>query len=108
MPENSRAPWINIESSVLSTDWSKLINQEQFSDVIIHLSTKRYYAHRYVLCSASDVMRRLLGVPEAQFKANDSLSECPQWPLKRIMGLTFERINAGLEEGFVSIITENQ
>lgn len=53
-------------------------------------------------------MRRLLGVPEAQFKANDSLSECPQWPLKRIMGLTFERINAGLEEGFVSIITENQ
>lgn len=110
MPENTRAPWINITSSSLASDWSKLINHTQFSDVIIHLSNKRYHGHRYVLCTASDVMRRLLGVPLSQFKPSESLSEykCPQWSLKRLKELTFDTINNGQVEGFVSIVAENQ
>lgn len=106
MPENEKAPWINIESSVWSSDWNKLVNQPQFSDVTIHLGAKQYFAHRYVLCSSSNVMRQLLGVHEKV--KSESLSECPLWPLKRLKNLTLERINDGKEEGFVSIVTENQ
>lgn len=106
MPEAGRAPWINIESSVFSTDWSKLVNQEQFSDVIFHVGVKQFYAHRYVLCSGSDVMRQLLGVKTA-IKPS-SLSECVQWPTKRLKALTPDRINNGQEEGFISFVTENQ
>ena len=106
MPENERAPWINIESSVLSNDWGKLINQQQFSDVVIHLGPKQYYVHRYVLCSASDVMRQLLGIHLKN--KPDSLSQYPQWLSKRLKGLSFDRINDGKEEGFLSAIIENQ
>lgn len=106
MPENERAPWINIESSVLSNDWGKLINQQQFSDVVLHLGSKQYYTHRYVLCSASDVMRQLFGIHLKN--KPDSLSQYPQWSSKRLKGLTFDRINDGKEEGFLSAVIENQ
>ena len=106
MPENERAPWINIDSSLFSNDWGKLVNQEQFSDIVIHLGSKQFYAHRYVLCTASDVIRQLLGVKTSV--KTDGLSQCVQWPTRRLNGLTHDRINNGQEEGFMSIITENQ
>ena len=108
MPQNEKAPWINIESSVLSSNWSKLINQQQFSDVVIHLESKQYYTHRYVLCSSSDIMRQLLLGEVKEKLKSESLSQCPQWSSKRLKNLTPNRINDGREEGFVSIVTENQ
>lgn len=106
MPQNEKAPWINIESSVMSTDWSKLINRQQFSDITVHLGSQQFYVHRYILCSSSDVIRQLLDI-KTNVKT-ECLSQCVEWPVKRLHGLTFDRINEGLEEGFVSIITENQ
>ena len=46
LPIGKKAPWININSSVLSQEWNKLVNQEQFSDVHFSLGRKTFFAHK--------------------------------------------------------------
>ena len=106
LPPNQKAPWINIESSVLSADWSKLVNHEQFSDVYIHVGLKQFYAHKYVLCSSSGLMRQLFGI-QGVGKV-ESLSECPLWSAKRVKHFSIDRVNEGKEEGFLSVVMDNQ
>lgn len=48
LPPNIKAPWINIPTSTFSQDWGKLVNSESHADVVFHLSSESYYAHRSV------------------------------------------------------------
>ncbi len=64
LPANEKAPWVNIPTSAFASDWSKLVNNSSHSDVVFKLGSKLYYAHRYVLTSASDMFRQLFGVTE--------------------------------------------
>ncbi len=41
-----------------------MINNPSHSDVVLRLEGKTYHAHRYVLASASDLFRQLLGVTQ--------------------------------------------
>ena len=63
-PANKKAPAIKVQSSTFAADWSKTINNPSHSDVVLRLEGKTYHAHRYVLASASDLFRQLLGVTQ--------------------------------------------
>lgn len=101
LPPNDKAPWINIPSSMLGQEWLKLVNSDNLSDVVFRLDTKTFHAHKLVLCTASDVFRRVFGI-EAKVKVQ-SLAKCPGWSKKRLQKITVESINQGAVEGFVAI-----
>ena len=46
--------------SIYTKDWSKVVNNSVHSDVTFHLGTKVFYAHKYMLCCASEFFRSLL------------------------------------------------
>ena len=48
LPPNTKAPWITIPTSTLPQDWSKLINSDSHADVLFHLGSEHYHAHRLV------------------------------------------------------------
>lgn len=106
LPPSKKAPWLNIDTSVLSQEWSKLINQEQFSDVCFHLGPKSFFAHRYTLVSSSDIMRELFDIKLS--KNVESLSDRPLWSKSRVKNLSSDGVNEGKESGFLSIVFENQ
>ena len=106
LPPNTKAPYIDIVTSSWSTEWKKIINQEEFSDIVFHLGLKQYHAHRYVLCIASDIMRILLDVGTTV--RTEGLSQCSKWTASRLKHLSVDTVNEGKVEGFVSIVTENQ
>ena len=62
LPNKKKAPVIKVLSSTFAADWSKMINNPSHSDVVLRLEGKTYHAHCYVLASASDLFRHLLGV----------------------------------------------
>lgn len=76
-----------------------MVNNSAHSDVVFKFDSKTFHAHRYVLCSASDVFRNLFDVEE-KVKVK-SLSTCPGWTKRRLGKVNRENINAGLIEGFV-------
>lgn len=106
LPPNTKAPWINVETSSWSTDWGKLVNSQQFSDVVFHLGPKQFHAHKYVLCSASDIMRNLFGVK--QKVKSESLSKCKQWTDKTVSEIDFDKVNNAEVEGLLSIHNEEE
>ena len=101
LPPNEKAPWINIPTSALIEDWGKVANSQNQADVLFHLGNKTFHAHRLVLCSASDVFRKLFGV-ETNIKVR-SLSECPGWSKKSLQRVTAANVTAGLVEGFTAM-----
>ena len=105
LPPNEKAPWINIPSSQFAQDWSKLVNNQTHSDVIFRLDAKTYHSHKYILCSASEVFRRVFDIEVgglAKVKVQ-SLTECPGWNSRRLKKVTVVNINSALMEGFISI-----
>ena len=108
LPPNEKAPWINISSSQFVQDWAKLVNNQNLSDVTFRLDAKTYHAHRYILCSASEVFRRVFDIEgmggggSAKVKVQ-SLAECPGWNSRRLKKVTAANINSGLVDGFISI-----
>ena len=107
LPPNEKAPWINIPSSKFAQDWAKLINSQDHSDVVFQLDAKTFYAHRYILCSASEVFRRIFNIaetggPSTKVKVQ-SLAECPGWNSRRLKKVTTADINSGQVEGLLSI-----
>ena len=101
LPANEKAPWINIPTSALIEDWAKLVGSENHSDVLFHLDSKSFHAHRLVLCSASDVFRKIFGI-ETKVKV-PSLSSCLGWTKRRLQKITWGNINGGLVEGLTTI-----
>ena len=106
LPPNEKAPWINVKTSSWSSDWGKLVNSKQFADIVFYLETKQFHAHRYVLCSASDIMRQLFGIKE-NVKV-ESLAECLGWTAEQVSQVTPERVNSGEVDGFLSFQEEQQ
>ena len=60
-----------------------------------------YNAHKYVLCGASDVFRRVFGI-EDTVKAS-SLGECSTWNKRRMQEVTPENICGGKVAGLKDI-----
>ena len=64
LPDHKKAPAIKVQISTFSSDRAKTINNPSHSDMVLRLEGKTYHAHRYVLASASDLFRQLLGVTQ--------------------------------------------
>ena len=105
LPPNEKAPWINIPSSQFAQEWAKLVNSQEHSDVLFHLDAKTFHTHRYILCSASEVFRKLFDVEALGSKKVkvQSLAECPGWNARRLKKVTVENVKLGLVEGFLSV-----
>ena len=74
---------------------------------MFRLDAKTYHAHRYILCSASEVFRRVFDIEGGHGGSGkvkiQSLAECPGWNSRQMKKVTAANINSGLVEGFVSI-----
>ena len=109
LPPNEKSPWINVPSSNFSQDWTKLINNQIHSDIVFILDKQTFCAHKYVLCCASEVFRRLLGVEEMDGVSSESLSmdknltKCSGWSSDQLKNVSVTSVNAGQVEGFHSI-----
>ncbi|XP_064392713.1 rho-related protein racA-like isoform X2 [Halichondria panicea] len=99
LPQKKRAPAINVPSSTFAADWSKMINNPSHSDVVFRLEGKTYHAHRYVLASASDLFRQLLGVTQ-ELKVDSLCDGCGRARLNKV---TMETVNSGQLEGMLHI-----
>ncbi|XP_064402043.1 rho-related protein racA-like [Halichondria panicea] len=99
LPDHKKAPTIKVQSSTFSSDRAKMINNPSHSDVVLRLEGKTYHAHRYVLASASDLFRQLLGVTQ-EVKV-DSL--CDGWDKAQLKMVTMEMVNSGQLEGMLHI-----
>ena len=99
LPANEKAPCINIQSSTMASDWSKMINNQSHSDVILKLEKKEFYAHKFILASSSGIFRQLLGgCGNVGVTCLDSFAE---WSPKKVLKLTTERVNAGEMKGLI-------
>ena len=78
-----------------------MINSEKQANVTFFLDSKRFHAHKLILCCASDVFRKLFGI-EAKVKVQ-SLADCPGWSKRRLQKITPENINADVVQGFTSM-----
>ena len=99
-------PQINVKPSTWSSDWGNLVNSEQFADIVFYLEARQFHAHRYVLCSASDIMRQLFGIKE-NVKV-ESLAGCLRWTAERVHQVTPGRVNSGEVDGFLSFQEKQQ
>lgn len=104
LPANEKAPWINIPSSSFSNDWEKLINKSRLSDVTFELGATSYSAHRYVLCSASDVFRMLFNVSLPSGYKVQTLPQCSSgWSKRRLAKVASERAGGKEMEGILAM-----
>jgi len=76
MPPAGKAPWIDIITSCYEKEMKATLNSESFSDVkFTFFEDRPILAHRVILCSASQVFRRIFGITlstdPAPFKIED-------------------------------------
>ncbi|EGC30174.1 hypothetical protein DICPUDRAFT_50894 [Dictyostelium purpureum] len=76
MPPAGKAPWIDIITSSYDKEMKETLNSETFSDVKFTFVEERpVFAHRVILCSASEFFRRLfdftLSSDQASYKLSD-------------------------------------
>ena len=68
-----------------------------------------FYAHKYALCCASEVFRRLFEVEEVGGVSSESLTmdknltKCSGWSYDQLRNVSVTSMNAGQVEGFLSI-----
>ena len=68
--------------------------------MVFHLDTKEFHAHKYILCSASDIMRRLFGVTEKI--RMETIAGCSNWKPAQVAQVTPKAVNNGYIDGFLS------
>lgn len=73
-PPPPKKPTINIEATTIADDLCKLLESESYCDVEFILEkNQRIYAHKIILCSASHLFCKILGIDDSEyFKQNDS------------------------------------
>ena len=106
LPIGKKAPEINIETSSMVDDWGRLVNSKQFSDVQFHLKNKTFFAHKYVLCSASNLMRQLFGISKKV--EMESLFDYAEWTAAKLEAVSTENVNSRRVKGFVSFWKESE
>ena len=102
LPVNTKAPWINIPSSTLQSEWLKMVNNEHLSDVQFHYKTSCYHGHKVVLCAASELFRRMFEIGR-ELKGEESLSQCNTWSKKRLNAINRQCVNNGAVGAFKNI-----
>jgi len=102
LPVNTKAPWIDIPSSTLQSEWLKMVNNEHLSDIQFHYMNDCYYGHKVILCAASELFRRIFEIGR-ELKAEESLSQCNTWSRKRLNTINRQCINNGAVGAFRNI-----
>ncbi|KAK7092808.1 rho-related protein racA-like [Littorina saxatilis] len=100
MPPAGKAPWVEVMTSTFSDDWYKALQDPRFHDVTFVVEgDHELHAHKIVLCSASKVFAKVLGVSlgtrtsqQRQMDAIDSFSR--------------EDLNSGRVEGIASVFDD--
>ncbi len=67
------------------------------------LYDKYFYAHKLILCAASELFRALFGVDRSSKKKIKSLSTSVMWNKHRMQKVSMATANEGYVEGILSI-----
>lgn len=62
LPPSVDAPWVNIETSTYASDWKAMINNPTAADVEFRVERSVFYAHKVVLCAASQLFRNIFHI----------------------------------------------
>ena len=63
MPPAGKAPWIEVKTAVIASDWLKMLENPRHSDVTFVVDGSRELnAHQVVLCSASKFFRKVFSI----------------------------------------------
>ena len=92
LPPQPKSPFINIQSASVSSDFKKLVNNEYCADVRFVVGGKAIHGHTLMLCSASQLFRRIFG---RLLEAEKGTFFQPGLAL-----ITQEAINNGRQRGF--------
>ena len=68
--------------------------------MVFHLDMKEFHAHKYILCTASDIMRHLFGVTE-EIKL-ETIAVCKNWKPEQVAQVSPNAINNGYIDGLLS------
>lgn len=97
MPPTGFAPSIEIQTSSYGEDWYKMIQDPKHSDITFILNDKhRLDAHSVVLCSASKVFSRILGMSKSV--KNNQMKE-----INSMENYTLEQLNSGAIPGITAV-----
>ncbi|KAM9998538.1 hypothetical protein ACTFIY_008192 [Dictyostelium cf. discoideum] len=91
MPPAGKAPWIDIITSSYDKEMKETLNSESFSDVKFTFFEERpVYAHRVILCSASEFFRRVFGYTLSSDQAEFKLEDLNEGKVKNIRSVTIK------------------
>ncbi|XP_052256047.1 rho-related protein racA-like [Dreissena polymorpha] len=97
MPQTGFAPSIEIMTSTFDTDWYRMLQDPKHCDVTIVLGDKhRLDAHSLVLCAASKMFAKVLGVSKPI--KNNQMKE-----INAIDNFTYEQLNSGAVQGIAAV-----
>lgn len=80
-----------------------MINSDQFSDVQFHFKSGHcYYAHKVMLCAASELFRRVFEVG-AYLESVETSTECDGWSKETLRAITRQSVKNGAVSAFKDI-----
>ena len=62
LPPSVDAPWINIKTSTYADDWKAMTDNPTIADVEFRVESSVFYAHKVILCAASQLFRNIFHV----------------------------------------------
>ena len=62
LPPIVDAPLINIETSTYADDWKAMIDKAAIADVEFVVESQVLYAHKIIICAASQLFRNILSI----------------------------------------------
>lgn len=102
MPPTGFAPTIEIETSTFGEDWHKMLQDPKYCDVTFVLEQKhRLDAHKVVLCAASKVFSKILGISKPV--KNNQMKE-----INAIENYSFEELNSGAVQGIAAVYQDEK
>jgi len=98
---DTKTPNVDVPVSTLQSEWLKMVNNECLSDIQFHYKADCYHGHKIVLCSASELFRRIFEIGGRL--EEDNSSHCDSWDKKRLKAINRQCINNGAIEAFKNI-----
>ncbi|XP_045160594.2 rho-related protein racA-like isoform X2 [Mercenaria mercenaria] len=97
MPQTGFAPKIEIETSTFGDDWYRMLQDPKHCDVTFVLEEKhRLDAHKTVLCAASKVFSKILGISKPV--KDNQMKE-----INAIENYSAEQLNSGAIQGIAAV-----